>query len=462
MSTPAILKPIPYIPDEAWAGPPFLPGVARTVGNNASATAEAPTLQKINLGSGAPPELPVPSQPNVVKAPNALEQNITNDAQQLQKVRWNQANPWGTANNHPGTMGKIAHVLSVAGNIAGNIVAPGVMANVPGSQLNMQEKEGGLAHRLNSEEQEESGNQERDALTQKTQQETADLPQEETDKHDQSSALTDEAHARAQTLQEPSLATAYAHAVQQALKNGTDPAQDPVVQHLSDAIVALQPGQNKAPVLKESQPILGPDGKPHVYELDEQGNKVRDEGVHYERPMSVNIGLPQQRFDQEQRQNALKLYQPALDSAERFNVMSQSYEKAVKDHDQQAMLNLLANHLGMTMGLQKGARITRDLYQEAAQSTPWLQKVGAKFDKDGYLSGVTLNPQQMRQMVDLGRSRYVEDLGKAKNEAGYVGVQDDGPTRTPNPSTINYYIGLAGGDPAKAKQLAKQDGWSIP
>ena len=93
-----------------------------------------------------------------------------------------------------------------------------------------------------------------------------------------------------------------------------------------------------------------------------------------------------------EKNDLLKAYQPALDSAERMNVMTDAYEKAVKNHDQQAMLNLLANHLGMTMGLQKGARITRDLYQEAAQSTPWLDKIGAKFDSRGYLSGVTLNP----------------------------------------------------------------------
>src|ERR1700744_561266 len=103
----------------------------------------------------------LPQLPDVhpmLRAASPLEQNISNDQQQLQKVKWAQNNGWGTANNHPGTWGKIAHVLSVAGNIAGDIVAPGVMANVPGTEMNRSLQAGGLTHRLNAEQQEESQN----------------------------------------------------------------------------------------------------------------------------------------------------------------------------------------------------------------------------------------------------------------------------------------------------------------
>ena len=67
----------------------------------------------------------------------------------------------------------------------------------------------------------------------------------------------------------------------------------------------------------------------------------------------------------------------------------------------------------------------------------------------------------MRQMVDLGRSRFSEDTVKARNEASYVGATDDGPARTPTAATINHYLGLTNGDLAKAKDLAKQDGWTV-
>jgi hypothetical protein len=45
------------------------------------------------------------------------------------------AHPWGTPENHPGALGKLAHVAARIGNIAGNIVAPATMANIPGTDL---------------------------------------------------------------------------------------------------------------------------------------------------------------------------------------------------------------------------------------------------------------------------------------------------------------------------------------
>ena len=58
----------------------------------------------------------------------------------------NSQNPWGTAANHPGGFGKVMHGLAKAGNIAGDIVAPGTMANIPNTDMNrMQQRGQGLA-----------------------------------------------------------------------------------------------------------------------------------------------------------------------------------------------------------------------------------------------------------------------------------------------------------------------------
>lgn len=99
--------------------------------------------------------------------------------------------------------------------------------------------------------------------------------------------------------------------------------------------------------------------------------------------------------------NADNDYQNALD---RMSTMDKNLIDANKG-DQQAMLSLVANHIGMTLGAQKGARITRAAFDEAVQSAPWLDKVGAKWSADGYLSGVTLTPEQMQQMVRLAREK---------------------------------------------------------
>jgi hypothetical protein len=132
--------------------------------------------------------------------------------------------------------------------------------------------------------------------------------------------------------------------------------------------------------------------------------------------------MDDKRADQKDRTTALKVFGPALDSAERYHVMLDAQERGNKG-DQQADVNLVANHLGMTMGLQKGARITRDAWTEAMQSAPWLQRVTARFDKDGYLSGVVLTPQQRQQMVELAKVRYSEDVDKARTESDMMSVR---------------------------------------
>jgi hypothetical protein len=111
-----------------------------------------------------------------------------------------------------------------------------------------------------------------------------------------------------------------------------------------------------------------------------------------------------------------KAYDTFNQSQERYNVMQSSLDPAIKKHDQQAMLNLLSNHLGMTMGLQKGTRMNQALIEDAEKSRPWLQGMETKFDKDGYLTGVTLSEPQMHSMLDLAKARLLEDKAAFERE----------------------------------------------
>jgi len=110
------------------------------------------------------------------------------------------------------------------------------------------------------------------------------------------------------------------------------------------------------------------------------------------------------------------------ESTSRLNIMRQNLQDAMKG-DQQAMLSLLANHLGMTMGLQKGARMNQAIINEAQQSTPWLQGLKARFDDRGYLTGVTLTPEQMRSMVTLGENRLAQDQRQFEATQQFIGGQ---------------------------------------
>jgi len=100
------------------------------------------------------PELPAQAAPAVKAAPSPFEENLNQNYTALNKLREQKANPWGTENNHPGTLGKIGHIFSTIGNIAGDVVAPGVMARIPGTQLNRDMMTGQLQDRIEQEEQE--------------------------------------------------------------------------------------------------------------------------------------------------------------------------------------------------------------------------------------------------------------------------------------------------------------------
>ena len=393
-----------------------------------------------------------PKQPKVTTM-SPLERYEEKQGTRLMNDMQKDADPYGSADNHPGFFGKVLHGLSVA-------------TGGPNRRLM---EEAGLAKGLNENENEVSKRGLEGAQTEnqtatagKTNAETPEVAPDAESLRKEQGAQTEnlESETRDRDLaaaQGPPLANAYAHAVNEALKAGRDPAQDPIVQHLSDAITSIQK-QTAPKGAHFIQREIG--GKPHTVAVDDlTGADIRDEGETGEKPPVVRVETPGEARGA--KNDLLKAYQPTLDSAERMNVMTESYEKAIKDHDQQAMLNLLANHLGMTMGLQKGARLTKDIINEAKQSQPWLAGIQSKFDKDGYLAGVTLSPNQMRQMVNLGQERYSEDVKKSRATAQYLGGKDDGPQRVPGKATINFYLGKAGGDAAKAKQLAAADGWSV-
>lgn len=94
-------------------------------------------------------------------------------------------------------------------------------------------------------------------------------------------------------------------------------------------------------------------------------------------------------------------YESAVD---RVKIMEKNLAAGLRG-DSQAMLSMVANHIGMTLGAQKGARINQAVWNEAIESTPWLKKIEAKWGPDGYISGVTLAPEQMKQMVELAHER---------------------------------------------------------
>ena len=87
--------------------------------------------------------------------------------QRQEQLDFKAQHPWGDPiSAHPGVLGKILHGLSVAGNIAGDIVAPGTMANIPGTQLHNEIERAGNEHGILASENEQ--NQATEAQAKKT------------------------------------------------------------------------------------------------------------------------------------------------------------------------------------------------------------------------------------------------------------------------------------------------------
>jgi hypothetical protein len=63
-------------------------------------------------------------------------------------------NPFGTAGNHPGALGRLGHIASKFGNLAGDVFAPATMELVPGTDLNKRVQEGGLQRQTQADVQE--------------------------------------------------------------------------------------------------------------------------------------------------------------------------------------------------------------------------------------------------------------------------------------------------------------------
>lgn len=87
--------------------------------------------------------------------------------QRQEQLEFEKAHPYGSPiSKHPGTFGTILHGLAKAGNIAGDIMAPGLMASIPGTDLNkFEEGKANLAGLKGAQQTENQGKEASAAVT---------------------------------------------------------------------------------------------------------------------------------------------------------------------------------------------------------------------------------------------------------------------------------------------------------
>ena len=194
-------------------------------------------LQKINLAGDPADRAPLDfkeRQALPVVSPGAPAGSLASHQAELAREEDQKANPWGSAENHPGTLGKIGHVLGRIGNVAGQVFAPATMALIPGTDSNRNLQERGLQNEIGAQQKEQNTEDATKAAgalgTRK-----ADIEQEQADTAKEKVEQEKQPTAKERTLQEK-----YGDAVEDAIKRGVDPSTDKAVMQYGDAITSLQ------------------------------------------------------------------------------------------------------------------------------------------------------------------------------------------------------------------------------
>lgn len=368
--------------------------------------AQAPPIQSAPLdalhGYTPMPAAAASPAPKMAAQPmDPGQQQIQNDQQRLEKIRWQQENPWGTPDNHPGKLGKIAHAFSTLGNITGDIFAPSTMALIPGTQLNREAQEGGLAKRLNTEIGDESENTYRGAETAGKEEETKEAPEKaaslEAEQEAQATNLKSETTARdAEQSMGPSLAAGYSHAVNEAIKAGRDPATDPIVQHLSDAITSIQKQATPKNDEAKTTDLIGPDGKEHTMGWDDKTKKYDvDMGLKGEKPPVVNVNAGNAELDRASGRLG-KPYQTAYDAGNKTLERMELTRRNVDAGYVGQALAIPELLTALVSGQGTGVRVTQ------AELSSILAHRGIKGSVESFFNGLTgkgqLNAQDKAQI----------------------------------------------------------------
>lgn len=376
-------------------------------------------------GPSMPGERPAANLPGVtIPKPSPVAQDL--NAAQTEK---NRLLTTGSGVSQVGGGHGFMHGLARVADIAGSVLAPGVMGLIPGTELH----HGLLLNNQNNRISNDIGQQKQQADIGKTNAETNKLntPDEPTPDKAIHTYVSDQ--GKETTIFQKPDGTTYekAFGAVQSKPDKPDTANE-VKQNFMKIIAKAAPGGQVDPnVMTDVKKLTNLVA--HSPNLTPQ---EREQAISYlvanptPAASGSNVIIKEAGADRRQEnsfndkdvQATHKRYETALDADQRLSRMEAAYGKA-KTGDQQAMLSLLTDHIGMTLGLQKGARITKDILNEATQSQPWLSKIASKFDDRGYLSGVTLGPQQMEQMLDLGYEARDRSVQGAHDASTLYGVE---------------------------------------
>lgn len=352
-----------------------------------------PTKQRMSLGGENEPGKVIrmsPMDQQEESARNRMSRDIAKDE-----------NPWGTPDNHPGFFGKLGHL---------------------GSQFiqNIQHEQGQLTpreaeeQRLGKEIQGIESEKSKEGLegaqaglaganTEHVQAETPEVAPNAESTRGLQAAETAEKEA---AIASPSLATAYSHAVNESLKAGRDPATDPVVQHLSDAITSIQK-QTAPKGAHFIQREVG--GKPHTIAVDDlTGADIRDEGETGEKPPTVNVNAGLTALDREATRLA-KPYEKGISDANAQLDKIADARNMVNGNAESQALGVPKVLTALVSGQGSGVRITQPELNAIAKARGISGDVEGTLNKWAGQGALTpIQQQQLTHILDDVRNRILQ------------------------------------------------------
>lgn len=347
--------------DPGLSTPPVTPGRLLPSG-------DAPPSPRLSMADPVPSLGPAPS-PNVAVPRGTIagdtnargtllgeKPGVENIASNVEGSRLGQAHPFLGK-----LLGGVAQGAGLLGDTLLHAASPGLEREVPGTEgahkLGLANANTALTQDVANEKNEaEAGNNR--ATAAHTEAETPTVAPLATSREGLENAQTEEAKANA--------------AAGKSVLEVHDTEDGPIIFNKSTGAAqhVTVDGQPVGPKLKltQSQPIIGPDGKPHTYLLDDKGNKKVDLGEHYERPINVTAGENHQFAERERGRGLLDKAEGAYRTAQQgANTMRDMVASASAGNKMSAQVLPLEGALAITtaQGVHRINRTEVDQYAGA-------------------------------------------------------------------------------------------------
>jgi len=401
----------------------------------------APPAEPQAMPAGNPVQLPSSPQPKVIaprgtiQGDEAERTRLLDTGSGISQISSKIQNS-GFGQNHPllsKILGGAAQGVATLGDVGLSTLLPAAAINLPGTQYHHQ----ALVNHASGAVAQDEANAEKEAQTAQAtanaghlNAETPEIAPNALSTRNYQGAQTRHLNDESEDLENPQ-PTYSIHDTEDGplfVNNETGTAQ-----HLSVDGVPVGPKLK----LTQSQPIMGPDNKPHTYMIDEKGNKVADLGVHYERPQVTN-NFENREGDKGRAllDKAEAAYRQAQQGA---NGMKAMIDDALSGGKMSARMLPLEGALEITTanGVHRINRTEVDQYAGG----------GNAFDRlagllQGTTSGVPFTPEILKSMKHLTdiqeRGAYDTYKGAFDSATKRYGLKDEQPLNGPAPETREY------------------------